>query len=135
MVLKSNIMSSNRPNVLKEVQLMRRLKHPNVLRLVRFFVSFICEQVHFGYIKASTLSEVSKIIFCGSRFKGVCVDKGQLHALTEFCNEGSLDQFIKNKEQNIFPWSMRASLSLDIARGMQYVHSCEYIHRDLTSKV
>jgi N-acetylneuraminic acid mutarotase len=48
---------------------------------------------------------------------------------------GDLSHYLKNAYEKLFefPWSKRIQFALDIAEGMEYIHSENFVHRDLKS--
>eukprot|EP01147_Barroeca_monosierra_P011128 gene11128-3188_t len=70
------------------------------------------------------------------RFMGIFCKDDKLHLLTEYVGGGSLDQIIQNKtgRHSDFPWRRRVEIAIDVAAGMDYLHSVKVIHRDLKSE-
>lgn len=56
-----------------------------------------------------------------------------LSVFLQYINGGNLEQLLDS--DLYLSWGVRTRLSLDIARGLQYLHSKGIFHRDLTSKV
>uniref|UniRef100_A0A1J3D6U0 Serine/threonine-protein kinase HT1 n=1 Tax=Noccaea caerulescens TaxID=107243 RepID=A0A1J3D6U0_NOCCA len=80
----------------KEVTLLSRLCHPNVIKFV-----------------------------------GAYKDPPVYCVLTEYLPEGSLRSFLHKPENRSLPLKKLIKFALDIARGMEYIHSRHIIHRDL----
>eukprot|EP01135_Chromosphaera_perkinsii_P003878 Nk52_evm14s260 gene=Nk52_evmTU14s260 len=77
----------------KEVSVMRRLRHPNVVLFI-----------------------------------GACMEPDPLCIVTELGHNGSLESVM---ERRSLTWAERLKFSLDIARGMNYLHHASVIHMDL----
>ncbi|CAN6975913.1 unnamed protein product [Brassica oleracea var. botrytis] len=80
----------------KEVTLLSRLSHPNVIKFV-----------------------------------GAYKDPPVYCVLTEYLPEGSLRSFLHKPENRSLSLKKLIEFALDIARGMEYIHSRRVIHRDL----
>ncbi|XP_065186745.1 ankyrin-3-like [Sycon ciliatum] len=81
----------------KEVRLLSRLKHPNVLRFI-------------GYV----------------------TEPGFYAIVTDLLERGSLYEILHNRSIDL-GWTKRLKMMLDAALGMEYLHSCRMLHRDLKS--
>lgn len=51
--------------------------------------------------------------------------------ITEYLSEGSLRAYLHKLEHKSLPLQKLIAIALDIARGMEYIHSQAVIHRDL----
>ncbi|KAG7275232.1 hypothetical protein CRUP_034822 [Coryphaenoides rupestris] len=60
------------------------------------------------------------------------IGSGFFSEVFKYINGGNLEQLL---DTDVYlSWAVRMSLSLDISRGLQYLHSKGIFHRDLTSK-
>ncbi|XP_019476836.1 atrial natriuretic peptide receptor 1-like, partial [Meleagris gallopavo] len=57
-----------------------------------------------------------------TRFVGACTDPPNICILTEYCPRGSLQDILEN-ESITLDWMFRYSLTLDIVKGMQFLHN------------
>lgn len=80
----------------REVTLLSRLHHPNVIKFVA-----ACKKPP---------------VYC---------------VITEYLSEGSLRAYLHKLEHKTLPLPKLIAIALDIARGMEYIHSQGVIHRDL----
>lgn len=68
-------------------------------------------------------------------FFKVCTEPGNYCIVMEFCEKGSLYDWLHSDTPEVKGWVHRKRIALEIARGLWYLHSCEppIIHRDLKS--
>lgn len=68
-------------------------------------------------------------------FYGASADRGHIIIVTEFCHGGTLFSLLHENLQVELTWSQRLQMALDIAMGMNYLHSENppILHRDLKS--
>uniref|UniRef100_A0A8C8SZ39 Discoidin domain-containing receptor 2 n=1 Tax=Pelusios castaneus TaxID=367368 RepID=A0A8C8SZ39_9SAUR len=108
-MLRSDVNKTARNDFLKEIKIMSRLKDPNIIRLL-----------------------------------GVCVRDDPLCMITEYMENGDLNQFLSQREicskfaiSNNIPcvsYSNLLFMATQIASGMKYLASLNFVHRDLATR-
>ncbi|GMY24926.1 serine/threonine-protein kinase HT1-like [Fagus crenata] len=67
-------------------------------------------------------------------FVAACKKAPVFCIITEYLAGGSLRKYLHHQEPHSVPLNLVLKLALDIARGMQYLHSQGILHRDLKSE-
>ncbi|KAK8954632.1 Serine/threonine-protein kinase HT1 [Platanthera zijinensis] len=67
------------------------------------------------------------------RFIGACRKPMVWCIVTEYAKGGSVRQFLSKRQNRSAPLNITVRQALDVARGMAYIHSLGFIHRDLKS--
>ncbi|GAB2251634.1 hypothetical protein Droror1_Dr00004481 [Drosera rotundifolia] len=67
-------------------------------------------------------------------FVAACKKPPVFCIITEYMSGGSLRKYLHQQEPHSVPLNLVLRLSLDVARGMQYLHSEGILHRDLKSE-
>ena len=68
------------------------------------------------------------------QFVAACKKPPVFCIITEYMAGGSLRKYLHQQEPHSVPIELVLNLSLDIARGMSYLHSQGILHRDLKSE-
>uniref|UniRef100_A0A665VVV0 receptor protein-tyrosine kinase n=1 Tax=Echeneis naucrates TaxID=173247 RepID=A0A665VVV0_ECHNA len=104
--LREDANKNARNDFLKEIRIMSRLRDPNIVRLL-----------------------------------AVCVDTDPLCMITEYMENGDLNQFLSNKITLFFfsvystlSYSKLIEMAVQIASGMKYLSSLNFVHRDLATR-
>ncbi|XP_077580394.1 discoidin domain-containing receptor 2 [Stigmatopora nigra] len=110
--LRKDANKSARNDFLEEIRIMSRLRDPNIVRL-----------------------------------RAVCMDKDPLCMITEYMENGDLNQFLynlrlkdvedgqkENDEKNTVSYSKLINMAMQIASGMKYLSSLNFVHRDLATR-
>ncbi|CAN1154559.1 Serine/threonine/tyrosine-protein kinase HT1 [Linum perenne] len=73
-------------------------------------------------------------LFIGNKFASACKKPPVFCIITEYLAGGSLKKYLHHQQPYSLPLSLVLKLALDIAHGMQYLHSQGILHRDLKSE-
>jgi serine/threonine protein kinase len=53
--------------------------------------------------------------------------------ITEFCSQGTIFDLLHKKKFALIDWNTRKRMAIEIAEGMNFLHSRKILHRDLKS--
>ncbi|OAF71101.1 putative serine/threonine-protein kinase [Intoshia linei] len=66
------------------------------------------------------------------RLLGACLWNNTLYPIFEYVDGGTLEDYYLNIKD--LSWAIKISLTSDISDALFYLHSCGYMHRDVTSR-
>ncbi|MBZ3876926.1 Interferon-induced, double-stranded RNA-activated protein kinase [Sciurus carolinensis] len=107
----------NNKKVEREVRALATFKHPNIVHYYSCWEGF-----DFYDDPENSTDSTSN----SPRLKTKC-----LFIQMELCDKGTLDQWIENRRQKVPDKALALELFEQIAKGVNYIHSKELIHRDL----
>lgn len=66
---------------------------------------------------------------------GVSLHNNDVCIITEYCAGGTLFDWLHEKKNFVITWKQKVKMAMDIACGMNYLHTCNppIMHRDLKS--
>ncbi|CAE7651310.1 STY46 [Symbiodinium sp. KB8] len=66
-------------------------------------------------------------------FMGACTKAPQALIISEFCSGGTVFALLHQRRDLSLPWPQRLPIALDVAKGMNFLHRRQVVHRDLKS--
>ncbi|XP_028411358.1 tyrosine-protein kinase CSK-like [Dendronephthya gigantea] len=65
---------------------------------------------------------------------GVSLDESPIYIITEFCDKGSLVEYLRSRGRAVITQKDLIGFAKDVAAGMHYLESKNFIHRDLAAR-
>jgi len=66
-------------------------------------------------------------------FMGASTQAPQALIISEFCSGGTVFALLHQRRDLALPWPQRLQIALDVAKGMNFLHRRQVVHRDLKS--
>jgi len=66
-------------------------------------------------------------------FMGAATTQAQAMIISEFCAGGTVFTLMHQKSLQAVSWAQRLKIALDVAKGMNFLHRRQVVHRDLKS--
>ncbi|RHY51741.1 hypothetical protein DYB34_008619, partial [Aphanomyces astaci] len=82
---------------------------------------------------AATCWHAFLVPFVGFGFDDVTHSPSSVVAVTEYCSQGTLRSFLRADLVNLH-WSLKATLALQVAQGLQYLHARNVVHGNVTAQ-
>ncbi|CAB4028656.1 tyrosine- kinase CSK-like, partial [Paramuricea clavata] len=65
---------------------------------------------------------------------GVTLDSRPMYIITEFCDKGSLVEYLRSRGRAVITQKDLIGFAKDVAEGMKYLESQNFVHRDLAAR-